>query len=197
MSGLSSADHSVSPPRVEIPRDFNAAHDLIERNLRAGRSGKTAFIDDTGSFSYGQLAERVNRAGNALQGLGLELEDRIMLAHLDTVDFPSVFLGAIKAGIVPIAGNTLLTTADYEFMLNDSRAKVLVVSEQLLPTFAPLLEQAANKLPFLRHVIVSGRRRTSACADHLRRRLLLAVLLRLHRHAQRHGAHALAPDPDG
>ena len=157
MSGLSSADHSVSPPRVEIPRDFNAAHDLIERNLRAGRSGKTAFIDDTGSFSYGQLAERVNRAGNALQGLGLELEDRIMLAHLDTVDFPSVFLGAIKAGIVPIAGNTLLTTADYEFMLNDSRAKALVVSEALLPTFAPLLEKVSAKLPFLRHVIVSGK----------------------------------------
>jgi len=157
MPGLSSADHSVSPPRVTIPRDYNAAYDLIERNLRAGRAGKAAFIDDGGSVSYGQLAERANRAANALKGLGLGLEDRIMLALLDTVDFPSVFLGAIKAGIVPIAGNTLLTTADYEFMLNDSRAKALVVSEQLLPTFAPLLEQAADKLPFLKHVIVSGK----------------------------------------
>jgi len=71
-----------------------------------------------------------------------------MLAHLDTVDFPSVFLGAIKAGIVPIAGNTLLTTADYEFMLNDSRAKALVVSEALLPTFAPLLEKRATSSRF-------------------------------------------------
>lgn len=157
MPGLSSADHSVSPPIVRIPRDYNAAHDLIERNLRAGRAGKTAFIDDAGSISYGQLAERVNRAANALKGLGLGLEDRIMLAHLDTVDFPSVFLGAIKAGIVPIAGNTLLTTADYEFMLNDSRAKALVVSEALLPTFAPLLEKRSAKLPFLQHVIVSGK----------------------------------------
>ena len=157
MPGLSSADHSVSPPVVEIPRDYNAAHDLIERNLRAGRSGKTAFIDDSGSISYGQLAERVNRAANALQGLGLAAEDRIMLAHLDTIDFPSVFLGAIKAGIVPIAGNTMLTTADFQYMLNDSRAKALVVSEPLLPTFAPLLEQRADKLPFLKHVIVSGK----------------------------------------
>ena len=157
MPGLSSADHSVSPPIVEIPRDYNAAHDLIERNLRAGRAGKTAFIDDQGSITYGQLAERVNRAANALKGLGLALEDRIMLTHLDTIDFPSVFLGAIKAGIIPIAGNTLLTTADYEFMLNDSRAQVLVVSEQLLPTFAPLLEQRAGKLPFLKQVVVSGR----------------------------------------
>ena len=157
MSGLSSADHSVSPPVVHIPRDYNAAHDLIERNLSAGRSGKTAFIDDACSITYGQLAERANRAANALKGLGLGLEDRIMMAHLDTVDFPSVFLGAIKAGIVPIAGNTLLTTSDYEFMLNDSRAKTLVVSEQLLPTFAPLLGKASGRLPFLQHVIVSGK----------------------------------------
>ena len=128
MPGLSSADHSVSPPIVEIPRDYNAAHDLIERNLGAGRSGKIAFIDDHGSITYGQLAERVNRAANALKGLGLAMEDRIMLAHLDTIDFPSVFLGAIKAGIVPIAGNTMLTTADFLFMLNDSRAKALVLS---------------------------------------------------------------------
>ena len=157
MPGLSTADHSVSPPIVEIPRDYNAAHDLIERNLGAGRAGKTAFIDDQGSYTYGQLNERVNRAANALKALGLGLEDRIMLAHLDTIDFPSVFLGAIKAGIIPIAGNTLLTTADYAYMLNDSRAKALVVSEQLLPTFAPLLEKRADKLPFLQHLIVSGK----------------------------------------
>src|SRR5471030_634384 len=97
MPGLSSADHSVSPPIVDIPHDYNAAHDLIERNLRAGRSGKIAFIDDSGSITYGQLAERVNRAANALKGLGLVMEDRIMLAHLDTIDFPSVFLGAIRS----------------------------------------------------------------------------------------------------
>ena len=157
MPGLSSADHSVSPPRVDIPRDYNAAHDLIERNIAAGRAGKTAFIDDQCSITYGQLSERVNRAANALKGIGLGMEDRIMLAHLDTVDFPSVFLGAIKAGIVPIAGNTLLTTSDYQFMLNDSRAEALVVSEALLPTFAPLLDSSAGKLPFLKHVIVSGK----------------------------------------
>jgi len=150
---LSSADHSVSPPIINIPRQYNAAHDLIERNLAAGRSGKIAYIDDSGRYTYGELAQRVDRAANALTGLGLEMEDRIMLAHLDTIDFPSVFLGAIKAGIVPIAANTLLTTADYKFMLEDSRARALVVSEALLPTFAPIL----SGLPALKHVIVSGK----------------------------------------
>jgi len=153
MAGLSTADHSVSPPIISIPREYNAAHDLLERNLAAGRAEKLAYIDDAGRYTYGELAERVDRAANALIALGLEMEQRVMLCHLDTIDFPSVFLGAIKAGIVPIATNTLLTTADYRFMLEDSRARALIVSEQLLPAFEPLLAE----LPFLQHVIVSGK----------------------------------------
>ena len=138
---------------MTIPREYNAAYDLIERNLAAGRAGKLAYIDDAGSYTYGELSDRVNRAANAFSALGLGMESRIMLAHFDTVDFPAAFLGAIKAGIVPIAANTLLTTDDYRFMLEDSRARALVVSEALLPKFEPILDT----LPFLDHVIVSGK----------------------------------------
>jgi len=152
MPELSSADHSATPPRVRIPRQYNAAWDLIQRNLQAGRAGKAAFIDDHGSYSFGDLAERVNRFGNVLHGMGLQAEDRVMLCLLDTIDFPTAFLGSIQAGIVPIAANTLLTTADYDFMLGDSRAKALIVSEALWPAFAPIVA----KHPTLRHVIVSG-----------------------------------------
>jgi len=153
MPSLSTADHLTSPPSVNVPREYNAAHDLIERNLAAGRAAKVAYIDDAGSCTYGELAERVNRAANALVDIGLHMEERVLLCHLDTIDWPSVFLGAIKAGIVPIAVNTLLTRADYEFMLRDSRARALVVSDALYPTFAPLV----GKLPHLKHVIVSGK----------------------------------------
>lgn len=130
---------------------YNAAEDLIERNL-AARSDKTAYIDERGSHSFAELAERANRCANALTGLGLTLESRIMVCLLDTIDFPSVFLGAIKAGVVPIAVNTLLTAADFDFMLRDSRAQALVVSAALLPVFEPILKNQ----PFLQHVIVSG-----------------------------------------
>ncbi|MGH8752171.1 MAG: AMP-binding protein, partial [Burkholderiales bacterium] len=153
MPGLSTADHSVSPPLINIPRDFNAAHDLIERNLKAGRAAKTAYIDDNGSYSYGELAQRVNRCANALTGLGVQMEQRVLLCLHDSIDFPTAFLGSIKAGIVPVAVNTLLTASDYEYMLADSRARVLIVSEPLLPTFAPLLPRLAH----LKHIIVSGR----------------------------------------
>ncbi|MGC2517619.1 MAG: benzoate-CoA ligase family protein [Burkholderiales bacterium] len=149
---LSTADHSVSPPRINVPRDYNAAHDLIERNLTLGRAGKVAYIDDAGQCTFGELAERVNRFGSGLLSLGLEMEQRVLLALTDTIDFPTAFLGSIRAGIIPVAVNTLLTPRDYEYMLADSRAKALIVSEQLLPQFAPLI----GKLPFLKHIIVSG-----------------------------------------
>jgi len=171
MPSLSTADHGASPPRVEIPRDYNAAHDLIERNLAAGRAGKVAYIDDAGAYTYFDLAERVNRCANALTGLGLRSEERVLLCHLDTIDFPAVFLGAIKAGIVPIAANTLLTTHDYDYMLRDSRACALVVSVQLYPAFAPLL----GKNPHLRHVIVSGATGDGDAARHLSLATLMAA----------------------
>jgi hypothetical protein len=66
---LSLADHSVSPPQITIPREYNAAHDLIERNLRAGRSDKVAFIDDAASCTYGRLAQRVDAFAHGLTGL--------------------------------------------------------------------------------------------------------------------------------
>src|SRR5450759_1593952 len=101
---------------------FNAAQDLLGRNLAAGRGAKIAYIDDGGRYTYDDLARRVDRCANALTGLGLQREQRVLLALLDTIDFPAAFLGAIKAGIIPVAANTLLTTADYEYMLRDSRA---------------------------------------------------------------------------
>ena len=148
---LSSADHHVSPPIVDIPREYNAAYDLIERNLRAGHHAKLAYIDDDGSYTYAELAERVDRCANALVGLGLQPEQRVLLCLQDTIDFPTAFLGSIKAGIIPIPVNTLLKAADYEYMLRDSRASALLVSAALLPTFAPVL----TRMPHLKSVIVA------------------------------------------
>jgi benzoate-CoA ligase len=142
----------VSPPRISVPREYNAAHDLIERNLLSGRAGKVAFIDDEGRYTFGELAERVNGFGSGLLAMGLEMEQRVLIALTDTIDFPTAFLGCIKAGIVPVAVNTLLTPRDYEHMLADSRARALVLSGHLMPQFAPLI----GKMPFLRHVVVSG-----------------------------------------
>ncbi len=139
-------------PSEGIPRMYNFAADVLERNLAAGRAGTAAFIDPRASWTYGQLADRVERFGHALRKLSVAREERILLCLLDTIDWPTAFLGAIKAGVVPIPINTLLTEDDYRFVLADSRAKVLVVSEALYQKFAALIPAC----PDLKHVIVSG-----------------------------------------
>jgi benzoate-CoA ligase len=127
---------------------YNAAVDLIDRNLREGVANKLAFIDDQGSITYAALSERVNRCTNALRAMGLQQEDRIMIAMLDCIDWPVLFLGAIKAGIVPVCVNTLLKPQDYAYMLNDSRVKALFVSDELWP----MMSEVA-KTPFLKHIV--------------------------------------------
>ena len=121
---------------MEIPREYNAAVDLIGRNLAAGRGGKVAYIDDNGTCTFAQLAERVDRAANALLSMGIRREERIAIAMVDSIDWAALFLGAIKVGVVPVALNTLLTPADYEYQLKDSRAKAAFVSEAILRSFA-------------------------------------------------------------
>jgi benzoate-CoA ligase len=152
MPELSSADHSQSPPVITMPRQYNAAYDLIERNLRAGRADKPAFIDDHGVYSYGELARRVSVFANALRDQGLKPGQRILLCLHDCIEFPVCFLGAIQAGVVPVAVNTLLTASDYQYMLRDSEACIAIVSATLLPTFLPLVDI----VPSLRKVIGCG-----------------------------------------
>ncbi len=129
---------------------YNAAADLIDRNLR--HPERIAVVDESGQHTYAALAERVNRAGHALRALGVQEEQRVLLCMLDTIDFPAAFWGAIKMGAVPVPVNTLLTTAEYDFLLRDSRARVLIVSAALLEKLTPILRNQ----PFLREVVVSG-----------------------------------------
>jgi benzoate-CoA ligase family protein len=135
-----------------IPRNYNFAADILDRNLKAGRANRPAFIDPRGTWTYGVLAERVAKFAAVLRALGVRREERVLIALLDTIDWPTAFLGCLKAGVVAVPVNTLMTEDDYRFMLADSRASVLVVSEALYPRFAKLIGQADD----LEHVIVSG-----------------------------------------
>ena len=139
---------------MEFPRRYNAVRDFIDRHVDAGLEGKPAFIDARLSLTYGELARATRRMGNLLAGLDVPPEARVALIMHDTVDWPVAFWGALRAGVVPVAINTLLGTAQYEYMLADSRAQALIVSDALLPVVEPCL----GNLPHLRHVVVSGER---------------------------------------
>ncbi len=134
------------------PALYNAAADLMERNVRGGRGGLTAVIDDCGRYTYLELAERVHRCANALRGLGIEAEQRIALCLTDTIDFPACFLGAIEAGIVPIPLNTLLTAADYAFILADARPRAAIVQGSRMPEFT----EAARLADWRGRIVAAG-----------------------------------------
>ncbi len=139
------------PADVAPPADlFNIAQHLLQ--LNAGRAAKTAFIDDAGTLAYGALDERVRRLAAGLRALGIKREERVLLLMQDSNDWPVSFLGALYAGIVPVAVNTLLTPDDYAYMLEHSRAQAVLVSGALLPTLAAALIKADHEV---QKVIVS------------------------------------------
>src|SRR5487761_2337291 len=133
-------------------RDYNAAVEFVDRNVAEGRGDKIAFVDPSRNLTYGELRDNAARIGPMLARMGIEQENRIALVLLDTVDFPVLFWGAIRAGIVPVLVNTRLTVDQYRYLLEDSRSRLVFVSSALLP----MIQEAAADLPHLRHVVVVG-----------------------------------------
>ncbi|MDE2614167.1 MAG: benzoate-CoA ligase family protein [Burkholderiales bacterium] len=123
---------------------FNFAHHLLEVN--AARSERIAYIDDRGQLSYADLSERVRRMAAALRALGIKREERVLLLMLDSNEWPVSFLGALYAGIVPVAVNTLLTADDYAYMLEHSRAQAAIVSGALLPTLTAAMIKSDHEV---------------------------------------------------
>src|SRR6201987_4532499 len=131
-------------------RPYNAATDFVDANIARGLGDKVAFTDSERSLTYAQLQANSYRFAAALKALGLREENRVVLAFHDTVDYPVAFWGAIRAGIVPIPVNTLLTAEQYAYLLADSRAAAIVGAAAL----APAVLSSRDRLPHLRLVIV-------------------------------------------
>src|SRR6201996_4504611 len=131
---------------------YNAVTYLLNRNVDEGRADKLAYTDTVSELTFGELQRQSCRVANMLRRLGVRREERVAMIMLDTVDFPSVFLGAIRAGIVPVPLNTLLTSDQYAYVLADCRARVLFISEALLPVVKDVLGRMGD----LECVVVSG-----------------------------------------
>jgi benzoate-CoA ligase len=124
--------------------EFNYADYLF--GLNRDRAGKIAYIDDQGTLSYGDLEQRARRLAQALLDAGIQREQRVLLLMHDCNDWPVAFLGSMFAGIVPVAVNTLLTADDYLYMLQNSRARAVLVSNALLPTLRAALQAGAHEV---------------------------------------------------
>jgi benzoate-CoA ligase len=141
----------MTSANVPVPgENFNFTQYLMDCN--AGRPEKLAFVDDQGSLSYGALSERIRSLASALLALGVRREERVLLLMHDCSDWPVSFLGAMYAGLVPVAVNTLLTADDYAYMLEHSRAQTVLVSGALLPVLTAALVKSDHEV---KKVIVS------------------------------------------
>lgn len=137
---------------ISLPEIYNASTTFIDANLESGRGDKTAVLYGDQSLTYGDVASLVCRTGNALRKLGVHMEQRVMILLPDSPEFIACFFGAIRIGAIPIPTNTLLKPPDYEYLLNDSRACVLITDTLLYAN----IESIRPRLKWLRHVVVAG-----------------------------------------
>jgi benzoate-CoA ligase family protein len=137
-----------------LPETFNVASHFVDRNVLEGRGAKIAIECGDERISYLQLLERTNRAGNALRDLGLRPEERVLLFLLDRPEFLYCFFGAIKMGAVAVPANPFLKLPEYEYLLNDTRARIALVSESLLPQLQSVPKE---RLRYLEEIVVVGR----------------------------------------
>ena len=151
-------NRTVTAADLGVPEVFNAATHFVDRNVREGRGDSVAIECGDERVTYAQVLERVNRVGSALRDrLDVRPEERVLLLLHDGPAFAYAFFGAMKIGAVAVPVNTLWREADYRYVLNDSRARVLIVSEALLPQVAQI---PPNAIPHVRHIVVVGSRGT-------------------------------------
>jgi len=149
---------SVAP--IFLHDEFNAASYFVDRHIKDGRADKVAIECGEVHVTYRQLFERVNQVGNGLRKLGVRIEERVLLLLLDSPEFAVSFFGAIKIGAVPVPVNTLLKSADYQYLLNNSRARVAIVSDSLLASIEAIPKQQLRYLETI--IVVGGEPRTGA-----------------------------------
>jgi len=135
-----------------FPERFNMADYFLYHNLEEGRENKVCLYFEDREWTYGQVARLSNQTGNALRHFSADIEDRILMVLPDCPEFVWTWFGAARIGAVITMVNPLLPVADYEYYLDYTRAKVAIVHESLLHTFA----EAATTARYLRSVLVVG-----------------------------------------
>ena len=141
-------------PPILLPDEFNAAVYFVDRHLREGRSGKIAIECGDDRVSYSELCARVHQVGNGLKRLGVRMEERVLLLLPDVPEFAFSFFGTIKIGAVAVPVNTLLKSQDYKYLLNNSRARVAIVGDSLLPLVQAIPRE---ELRYLETIVVQGK----------------------------------------
>ena len=113
---------------------------------------KVALITDHEQMTYAQLDARVNRLGNALEGLGIQKDDKVCVMLPNIPEFLYVWWGNAKLGGVTVPLNTAFKGEGLAYIINHSDAETLVIDHRYLPA----LEDIRGALHHLKRLIVLG-----------------------------------------
>ncbi len=141
---------------TDLPLYYNAV-DILEHNLKT-RADKIALCSRERTLTFGEVAAEANQVGNALKKLGVRHGETVGLLTLDTAEWVTSFFGTLKIGAISIGLNTLLTAAEYDYILRDSRPRVLILHDSFWDAIVPILPNQ----PFLEHLIVIDGERDGA-----------------------------------
>ncbi len=136
---------------ADLPLSYNAAV-VLEHNLEA-RADKVALLSPDRELTFQEVSDEANRVGNALTKMGIGFGDVVGILALDSAEWVTSFFGTLKLGAISLGMNTLLTPREFVHILDDSRARVLIVHEMLLDS----IEEIRDDAQFLEHVIVIGK----------------------------------------
>ena len=132
-------------PDLVFSDSFNVAVPLIDRHLDEGRADKVVIYTAEEEVTYRQLAERVNKWGNAIAGLGLKPGERVLMVMKDCPEFYYIFWGCIKLGVIAVPLNTLLRGKDFSFIIEDSGCSAVLYSPEFAEEVEAALAEVATK----------------------------------------------------
>ena len=128
------------------------ANYFLYHNLEEGRENKTCLYFEDRTWTYAEIADLSNKAGNVVREFGIKMEDRVLFVLPDCPEFVCAWFGAARVGAVITMVNPLLPSTDYEYYLEYTRAPVAIVHQTCLNAFAA----AAAKARYLKVVLVVG-----------------------------------------
>ncbi len=131
----------------QVPEFFNIGAACTDAHLGTEVEHRIAMIVDddhrgTISVTYGELAQRTSQFAQLLRKQGVEPGERVLIRLPNSIDYPTAFLGAMKAGCIAVPTSTLLTAEEVLYLAKDSGAKVLVMDKAAWPHLAPHIANA-------------------------------------------------------
>jgi benzoate-CoA ligase family protein len=111
---------------VTFPEEFNLADYYLFDRLTEGLGDKTAIRYGGRSYTYSDVAERTQALADYLQTAGVAREERVYVVLPDTPPFAWSFFATLAHGAVVAMGNPVAPTEDLAYVLDYSRAAVLI-----------------------------------------------------------------------